>query len=178
MRPGGFFASFLGRPRKLVARGGELPASASANHKPSPKLMHWQTHHFSELSAQNLYDALRLRSEVFVVEQNCVFLDPDKRDAEAFHLLGRTEQGALHAYCRLLSGPKISRVVTAPEARGTGLGRVLMNKALEECARLWPASTVTINAQAHLQGFYASLGFVVTSDIYDEDGIPHIDMKR
>lgn len=146
--------------------------------------LHWSCVRLDELSARELYALLRLRAEVFVVEQRCAYLDPDGLDLEAWHLLGRDASGALQACARLLddgeaAGPcRIGRVVTAPAARGAGLGRQLMQQALAHCQRLWPARPVLLGAQAHLQRFYAGLGFVPISDVYDEDGIPHIDMQR
>lgn len=141
----------------------------------------WTCHALDELSARELYALLKLRSEVFVVEQRCIYLDPDGQDLDALHLLGRDAQGELLACARLIptpDGPKIGRVLTAPAARGAGQGRALMQCAIAECAQRWPAQPIRLSAQAHLQGFYASLGFRPTSAVYDEDGIPHIDMQR
>lgn len=141
----------------------------------------WTCCALDALSARELYALLKLRSEVFVVEQRCLYLDPDGQDLTALHLLGRDESGALLACARLIptsAGPKIGRVLTAPAARGAGQGRALMRRAIAECAQRWPGQPIALSAQAHLQGFYASLGFAPTSAVYDEDGIPHIDMRR
>jgi ElaA protein len=138
----------------------------------------WRCVRLDELDARTLYAVLRLRAEVFVVEQRCVYLDPDGQDLQAWHLLGLGEQGQLLAYARLLDGPKIGRVLTAPQARGQGQGRALMQQALAECAQRWPGQAVSLQAQAYLQDFYASLGFAPVSAAYDEDGIPHIDMRQ
>jgi ElaA protein len=143
---------------------------------------------FGELDAAALYAVLRLRSAVFVVEQQCVFLDMDDRDAAALHLLGDVaiDGGApqLVAAARLF-GPglcypeaSIGRVVTAPEVRGTGVGRALMRRAIAECAARWPSVPIRIGAQRYLERFYADLGFVVDGAPYVEDGIPHIEMVR
>ncbi|QPF74984.1 GNAT family N-acetyltransferase [Roseateles sp. DAIF2] len=146
-------------------------------------MLDWQCRPFAELPAADLYAALRLRAEVFVIEQRCVYLDPDGFDPQCWHLLGRGADGALAAYARLvppgLKGPlpMIGRVVTAPAARGAGQGRELMREALAACARLWPGLVVEISAQAHLERFYAGLGFRTTSAPYDDDGIPHLDMQ-
>lgn len=138
------------------------------------------------MAPQVLYEALALRSAVFVVEQACVYLDPDGLDVPCWHLTGHVGD-LLHAYARLVppltkgplqTQPMIGRVVTAPAARGSGQGRALMQQALAECARLWPGEAVEIQAQAHLHDFYASLGFTASSDCYDEDGIAHIDMRK
>ncbi|MEJ6001749.1 GNAT family N-acetyltransferase [Paucibacter soli] len=144
-------------------------------------MLSWQCARLDELDAPTLYAVLRLRAEVFVVEQRCVYLDPDGKDLDAWHLLGRAEDGSLLAYARLLEaeeGPKIGRVVTAAAARGAGQGRALMLEALATCERLWPGRAVGLQAQAYLQDFYTSLGFAPVSQVYEEDGIPHIDMRQ
>jgi len=141
-------------------------------------MLHWSCSRLEALPARSLYELLKLRSEVFVIEQQCIYLDPDGADLEAWHLQGRDEAGLLQAYARLLPGPRIGRVVTAPSARGAGQGRALMQQALLECAQRWPGQPIELSAQAHLQRFYASLGFAPTSPIYDEDGIAHIDMRK
>jgi len=148
----------------------------------------WYCAPLHELSAVQLYQALALRARVFVLEQQCVYLDPDGVDLHAWHLLGSDPaSGDLLAYARLLPPlakgtshvwPEIGRVVTAPEARGAGQGRRLMQEAVQACERLWPGQDLALSAQAHLQGFYASLGFEPVSAVYDEDGIDHIDMLR
>ena len=147
----------------------------------------WRVAAFADLDAPSLYAALRLRSAVFVVEQACVFHDMDGRDAAAIHLLGERVAGdpaTLVAYARLFAPgdhyaeASIGRVVTAPSARGEGAGRALMQRALAECAARWPAAPIRLGAQRYLERFYASLGFVVAGEPYDEDGIPHVEMVR
>lgn len=143
---------------------------------------------FEGLAPAALYAALRLRSEVFVVEQQCVFLDLDGRDDRALHLLGERAGAdgapALVAYARLFAPgdcyaeSSIGRVVSAPHARGTGAGRALMAAAIEECTRRWPGHPIRIGAQRYLERFYGSLGFVADGEPYDEDGIPHVEMVR
>jgi len=146
--------------------------------------MRWTCLRFDELSVRQLYDVLALRSQVFVVEQNCVFLDIDGLDPLTLHLLGTTDDGALKAYARLippgLKAPDalIGRVVTAPAARGGGTGRVLMAEAVAQCERLWPTHPITLHAQAHLERFYGSFGFVPIGEQYMEDGIPHQEMRK
>jgi len=143
----------------------------------------WITKKFEELSPAELYDMMRLRSEVFVVEQNCVFLDMDNKDQASYHLAA-WNNGTLLAYTRLVPAgvayeePSIGRVVTSPGTRGSGMGRILMNKSLEELFRLFGKSPVRIGAQLYLKQFYESLGFEQSGDIYDEDGIDHIQMLR
>ena len=143
--------------------------------------MDWRWHRFAELGVDNLHDALQLRSRVFILEQG-PYLDVDGHDRASWHLLGRDAAGTLLAYLRVVDPgvkfdePSIGRVVTAPEVRGTGLGRTLMHEGLAGCVGHWPGQAVRISAQARLQRFYVGLGFSPTSDEYLEDGIPHIEM--
>ncbi len=144
----------------------------------------WQWLRFHQLSLDDLYDLLVLRGRVFVVEQNCPYLDPDGLDRQAWHLLGRDEGGRLQAVLRVVdpgckyAEPSIGRVVTSLEARGRGAGRALMVEGLRRCAEAWPGQGIRISAQAHLQRFYASLGFDVVGLPYLEDDIPHLEMLR
>lgn len=143
----------------------------------------WQWRRFADLGVDNLHDALQLRSRVFILEQG-PYLDVDGLDRQSWHLLGRGREGVLAAYLRVVDPglkydePSIGRVVTAPEVRGTGLGRALMREGLAGCARLWPGRSVRISAQARLRRFYAELGFSAVGDEYQEDGIPHLEMLR
>ncbi len=134
------------------------------------------------LTAGQLHDVLHLRSLVFVVEQECVYLDIDGLDLQPAtrHVLA-TEGRAVVAVSRLLPGAgvvRIGRVVVAPSHRGTGLGRDVMRHSLAACATHWPGQPVLIAAQAHLQQFYGEFGFEVVGAPYDEDGIAHVDMRR
>ncbi len=141
----------------------------------------WSLKKFTELSLDELYALLRVRSEVFVVEQNCVFLDMDNKDQDCYHLMGWMDNN-LVAVTRIVPPgiiydiPSIGRVVTSPTARGTGIGRLLMEKSIEETYRLFRKLPIKIGAQLYLLKFYSSLGFKKTSDIYLEDGIEHIEM--
>lgn len=144
--------------------------------------MNWTLKKFETLTVDELYALLRLRTEVFVVEQNCVFQDMDNKDQHCYHLMGWKEN-ELVAYTRLVplgisysEYPSIGRVVTSPAARGEGIGRRLMEKSIEETRRLFGNNPIKIGAQLYLLAFYASLGFVQSSDIYLEDGIEHIEM--
>ncbi|MFA6248580.1 MAG: GNAT family N-acetyltransferase [Mucilaginibacter sp.] len=136
---------------------------------------------FQQLNVNELYDLLRLRSEVFVVEQNCVFLDQDNRDQQCYHLLVFAGD-KLAAYSRLvpagLSYPEVSigRVITSPAFRGKGFGRKVMELAIQNCREIFGQVDIRIGAQTYAQQFYASLGFVPQGDVYDEDGIEHIEM--
>ncbi|AFL83626.1 putative acyltransferase [Belliella baltica DSM 15883] len=138
---------------------------------------------FHELSINELYDLLRLRSEVFVVEQNCVFLDLDDKDQKCFHLLLYQENG-LVAYTRIVPAGlsyeevAIGRVVSSPAFRGKGLGRKVMELTLDACYQLFGSCDIRLGAQTYALGFYESLGFKSDGEIYDEDGIEHIEMVR
>jgi ElaA protein len=143
----------------------------------------WHQTRFAELSTTQLYEILRLRAEVFVVEQDCVYQDLDDKDQEAVHLLGVTDDGRLAAYTRIVdkgvSYPdyaSIGRVITASFARGKGLGRPLMKASIAALFTHFGKQPIKIGAQAHLQEYYGSLSFVGVGEVYDEDGIPHRSM--
>lgn len=143
----------------------------------------WQLCFFESLTPAELYAILRLRSEVFVVEQNCVFLDMDNKDQFCYHLMGWDED-RLVASTRLIAPGKvypqmsIGRVVTSPAYRNTGAGRKLMIQSIERCYELFGKGPIKIGAQFYLKKFYASLGFVQTGNIYLEDDIEHIEMIK
>jgi ElaA protein len=145
--------------------------------------MTWQERAFAELTVYELYAMLQLRSAVFVVEQACAFQDLDDKDQQARHLLGRAD-GPLLA-CARLFGPgeyyaeaSIGRVVASPACRGTGVGKELMREAIAAVERRWGKGPIRIGAQAYLERFYGSFGFVRDGDNYIEDGIPHLYMVR
>ncbi len=141
--------------------------------------LRWHDRSFDELTTRDLYAITQLRERVFVVEQNCVYLDADGVDLLSRHVWADLA-GAIHAYLRIVPAgvkfPEVSigRVITAPEARGTGLGKELMGRGIAAAG----AGPIRIGAQAHLEKFYGELGFVRASEPYDEDGIPHIEMLR
>ena len=145
--------------------------------------MDWTWARFDALGVDNLYDALALRCRVFILEQG-PYLDPDGLDRRAWHLLGRDEGGALRAYLRVLdpgeryAEPSPGRVITAPEVRGQGLGRRLLDEGLRRCAEVWPGQALRLSAQTHLQGLYGEFGFRPVGEPYLEDDIPHIEMWR
>jgi ElaA protein len=131
---------------------------------------------FDDLTPRDLYDLLALRVRVFVVEQACAFQELDGLDAEAEHVWTRGPAGEVVAYLRILEGDgetRIGRIVTAPEHRGTGAGAALMRTVLAGIE-----GPVVLGAQVQAQGFYARLGFAVDGPGYDEDGIPHVPMRR
>jgi ElaA protein len=138
---------------------------------------------FDELTNKELYSLLRLRSEIFVVEQNCAYLDLDNKDQKSFHLLYYVNNefaGSTRLVPAGLSFKEISigRVVIAGSHRGLGLGVKLMEAAIEGCQQKFGNGPIRIGAQYHLSKFYQSLGFVEQGEQYDEDGIPHIEMLR
>jgi len=140
-------------------------------------------HSFGELSPYKLYEILALRQEVFVVEQNCPYQDCDGKDLQSWHLLGRDELGKLICYTRLLPEglaypgyTSIGRVVSAPSARGTGSGKVLMEKSIQMCRQLFGDQPIKIGAQSYLFKFFEGFGFRSTGEEYLEDGIPHTKM--
>jgi ElaA protein len=138
---------------------------------------------FADLSPTQLYDALRLRSEVFVVEQNCVFLDMDNKDQQSHHLL-LYDNGQLMACARLLppglsyTYMSIGRIVSSPVVRGKGFGKVLVQEAIDACYRLFGDGPIKIGAQLYARAFYEQFGFVQSGEVYDEDGIDHIPMLK
>lgn len=143
----------------------------------------WIAQPFAALTAADLYAVLQLRSEVFVVEQACVFQDMDGADTLALHLMGML-QGRLVAYARCLPpGAKyieasVGRVLTEASVRGQGLGHELMQRALVATLDRWGDQAIRIGAQARLTAFYARHGFTPASEPYLEDGIPHLEMLR
>lgn len=144
-------------------------------------MIEWVFKKFEELSLEELYAILQLRNEVFVVEQHCVYQDADDKDQFSYHLMGWLED-KLVAYTRIFppgisyKEPSIGRVVTSPAARGTGLGRALMQNSIDKCKHLFGNIFIRIGAQVYLKNFYSSLGFVPDGEIYLEDGIQHIEM--
>jgi ElaA protein len=145
----------------------------------------WVCKHHSDLGKDQLYAILRLRGEVFVVEQKCVYQDIDGQDlaGDTHHLMGWKDD-QLVAYLRLLDPETqggdvvVGRVIVAPVARGTGLGHQMMIEALKQIEEIWPETPIFLSAQAHLQGYYGRYGFLVAGEEYLEDDIPHIGMRR
>ena len=138
-------------------------------------LLTWQFLSWNELTAEKLYKILALRSNVFVVEQECAYLDPDEKDQDAMHLLAFKKE-TLIAYVRIFLNQSpciIGRVVVHQKYRGLNIGRALMKAAIEKVS---PKDSVFISAQEQLKAFYASLGFSQSGKGYLEDGMPHIPM--
>lgn len=139
--------------------------------------------HFSYLTIRELYDIMALRQAVFIVEQNCPYLDADGKDLQSWHLMGFDDDKNLVAYTRLL--PKgvsyenyasIGRVVSSASVRGQGAGKILMQESINQMKIIFPNEPVKISAQSYLLRFYESLGFESTGESYLEDDIPHTSM--
>jgi len=144
----------------------------------------WCISHFNELNPLELYEILRLRMQVFVLEQHCFYQDLDNLDQTAYHLCARNQEGKLLAYARILEpGVKfqeasVGRILTAKIARGQGLGKELIVRAIEFVASKFSESDILISAQSHLEVFYNAFGFTKVSEPYEDAGIMHIDMLR
>lgn len=146
----------------------------------------WSFKVFQDLTAEQLFDVLKLRVDVFVVEQKCAYpeLDEYDRHPETRHLSGRHESGQLIAYARLLSPglrfPEVNlgRFVVKADLRKQGIGHHLIQRALSEISHCWPGHSIKISAQDYLQTFYEQYGFVRVSDVFLEDGILHVEMVK
>jgi ElaA protein len=150
---------------------------------PSPPSWRWCR--FDELDAFELQAIYMARQLVFSIEQNCVYLDADGVDAHSFHLAAWSNDRTVPlAYARIVhpgrkyAEPSIGRVITTSSARGTGLGRELVKRAVERCSQAFPGHCIRISAQTRLERFYGDFGFVPVGAPYMEDGIPHTEMLR
>ncbi|QNK64205.1 GNAT family N-acetyltransferase [Pedobacter sp. PAMC26386] len=138
---------------------------------------------FDSLTVKELYAILKLRCEIFVVEQQCIFLDTDNKDQSCQHLM-LYQNKELMAYARIVPAglsftePSIGRIVSSPAARGKGFGKQLVSLAISNCIRLQGNKPIKIGAQLYLKSFYESFGFVVQGEEYLEDDIVHVDMLR
>lgn len=143
--------------------------------------MNFQIKKFKELKLDEMYEIIRIRNEVFVIEQNCIYQDCDEKDQRAYHLYG-IENGKIAGYLRILEKGvsyneiSIGRVLVDKKYRGNGLAREILLKAIDFIEKHLNEKEIKISAQEYLVNFYESLGFVIVSDMYLEDGIPHIEM--
>ncbi|NCP20874.1 MAG: GNAT family N-acetyltransferase [Zetaproteobacteria bacterium] len=146
-------------------------------------MIKWQLKNFESLTNTELYNILKLRSQIFVIEQNCIFQDLDDKDQKAFHLFTQNNDEVL-AYTRLFAPgacyqeASIGRVMVNEKARGTGLGFELMRESIKQIKNQFGKTPIKIGAQLYLKIFYENLGFKQISDTYLEDDIPHIYMLK
>ena len=143
--------------------------------------MNWEIKKFNELNVTEIYKILALRNEVFIVEQECPYLDCDEKDFKSYHLFAK-ENDQIVAYSRILEKGvsydeiSIGRVIVKQSHRGKGISRKMMMKAIDFVENNLGGDTIKIQAQARLIEFYGSFGFKAISEVYLEDNIPHIDM--
>lgn len=143
----------------------------------------WQWCRFEQLALTQVYAVLAAREAVFVVEQACAYQELDGHDLDAWHLVG-WDDGRVAACLRVLDPgvlhdePRVGRVLTGKDWRGQGLGRQLMRRALLACGRVYPGAPLRLSAQSHLVDFYGEFGFAAIAEPHDEDGIPHVEMRR
>jgi ElaA protein len=143
----------------------------------------WLVSPFDELSSRQVYDIMKLRQDVFIIEQDCIYEDLDGYDELAIHLCGYS-QNKLLCYARFFrpgikyAEASIGRIVVSPKMRGAGLGKVLVSKANAYCEQEFKTEAIRIEAQSHLQNFYTELGYTSVGEIYPVDGIDHIQMVR
>ena len=140
---------------------------------------------FDELSNNQLYELLQLRQEVFIVEQDCPYLDADDKDQDSYHILGVDSEGKLQAYTRIMPPglsygkySSIGRVITSSSIRGKKQGVPLMQYSVDKTIENWPKHSIKISAQTYIVKFYNSLGFKEVGEEYLEDDLPHIAMIR
>jgi len=147
----------------------------------------WQWKSFAQLDTRSLYQILQLRQAVFILEQQCLYLDIDNLDSVSYHLLGFNPAGSsqeveLIAYLRVIeparkyAEPSIGRVVTSLDWRRKGIGKQLVRQGLAETKLRFPSRNIRISAQLYLSDFYRKFGFQTVGQPYLEDGIPHIEM--
>ena len=138
----------------------------------------WHIKAFDELDLHTLEEIYRLRTAVFVVEQECAYQEVDGVDPECTHIY-KIEDTGITTYLRIVHDDAISigRVIVRKDRRGTGLGQELMNQAMEYVHTHFKGERIYLHGQAHLEKFYQSFGFRTTSEVHLEDGIPHLDME-
>ncbi|AWW33433.1 GNAT family N-acetyltransferase [Mannheimia varigena] len=140
--------------------------------------MQWKGKTFEQLTTTELFEIYKVRTAVFVVEQNCPYQEVDDKDLQAVHFFAKNAKN-LTAYCRLIpaeDGVHIGRVLVVKEQRGEGLARELVQKAMDYCREHFPSQPIHAQAQSYLQEFYEGFGFQAVSEVYLEDGIEHLDM--
>ncbi|MCO4749463.1 MAG: GNAT family N-acetyltransferase [Schleiferiaceae bacterium] len=146
--------------------------------------MEWKCKAFKAINTEELYEILKLRAAVFVVEQDCPYLDLDDLDQRSHHVWTETPQGEVIAYSRMIppglhvNEASIGRVVTLPSRRGESLGKQVFQQALDHALLAWPEHDIVIMAQTYLVDFYEAFSFVVEREPFLEDGLPHRWMRR
>ena len=176
---------FFVAPQKKIVTHSPTTASVGTHKLYKMKNLYWTYTSFDDLTTTELYKIMQLRSEVFVVEQNCVYQDVDNKDLVSFHLAAwdKDNNNKLVAYCRILpqeisfKDASIGRVLTDKNYRKNGTGKELMQRAIAATLQQYTCNYITIGAQLYLRKFYEALGFKQVSETYLEDGIPHIDMQ-
>ncbi|NDI87033.1 GNAT family N-acetyltransferase [Undibacterium crateris] len=147
-----------------------------------PATLHWQCLPFDQLSVHQLRQIYAARNAVFVVEQNCVYQDIDHKDPLSHHLVAWDAEQQLAAYLRIVppgisfAEASLGRVLSSTSWRGSGIGRELLTRGITSLREIYPQAAIRIGAQAYLEKFYGSFGFIQVSELYLEDDIPHIDM--
>ncbi|CAG5086658.1 GNAT family N-acetyltransferase [Parvicella tangerina] len=142
--------------------------------------IHWDIKHFNDLTKLEFHDIIQLREKVFVVEQDCPYLDVDGQDVHTYHVIGSINKRVV-ATARIFAPHEagtviIGRICNDESTRGSGMGKALVQHALDYCQRQWPSAPIKISAQCYLIRFYNSFGFEIEGEEYLEDGIPHIGM--
>ncbi len=147
-------------------------------------MLNWTHCPFDRLTVRDLYQILKLRQDVFVIEQSCIYPDLDNLDERCVHLFGKDSNQQIKAYLRIIPPgvkrdiPAMGRIVVAPDVRGRNIAYFLMDQGIMLTGRLYPEMDLFVSAQEYLEKFYEKLGFVKISDMYLDDGIPHIDMVK
>lgn len=143
--------------------------------------MNFKLKSFKELTVHELYAVLKLRQDVFIIEQNSIYEDLDRKDQQSKHVLGFLDDTFI-AYSRILPPglsyleASIGRIITSPSVRGKNIGRELVRFSIDTCRTLYPDLAIRISAQQHLQKFYGEFGFRTVSEPYDDGGILHVEM--
>lgn len=171
-----------------LEEGGLAPFFIFRNLPKARMMTNWCAKHWDEVARDEWHGIVRLRIDVFVVEQDCPYSDLDGKDQRAWHVwmedLNLTKGASAATYARVLAPgvsyaePSIGRVATRRDRRGEGLGKELMERSIALAERLWPGQGVRISAQCYLEEWYGELGFTSVGEPYLEDGIPHIQMLR
>ena len=144
--------------------------------------LQWQCVHFNQLNNLQLHQIYQARNAVFILEQKCPYQDIDGKDLLSHHLIAWDAAGQVAAYLRIVPAgisfdeASLGRVLTSQNWRGTGIGKQLISRGIAALRTQYPAAPIRIGAQAYLEKFYGSFGFLTVSPMYLEDDIPHVEM--